>query len=503
MSDSADVVRELSARAQAERRANGTAELGGVDLHDGSVAGVGDRIVTRKNRRKLPVLRGRDYVKNGDLWEVEKRHADGRLRVRHVQHRGRITLPAWYVEEWVELGYAATVHRSQGMTVDIARAFLTIAATREAALVALSRGVHGNFAYLDTHTVIHPDEPVILPGDLFYRYRESTPAERALAAILAREGAELSATETLRQALVDLELLSRIVPEYDYGLDVHRGPLAVEQAEQWIRAAFPDPSGEVDADDVLNDDAWPALCSLLHKIDDAGLDPVEVLRERAARREFASDPRDPARSVAKVLHYRLADNLPYPPDGVGRPDLLPGWVSSPPIPDPDQNDLDADPDRGELADWLHARAHQVADRVRDLGEHAAHTPPVWVAGLGDVPDDPVARDVWIRCAGHVAAYRERWQVPDTNPALLPPCDRGEQGRARAWVAHYLAQHPVPEPFVDEQLAARTSRVRSRLDALKTRMARPQNPSTDHEPSPSEEPAPETTPTAGQDLDIGL
>jgi hypothetical protein len=167
MSDSTDVASELSARAQAERRVAGTAELGGVELHDGTFAGVGDRIVTRKNRRRLAVLGGKDYVKNGDLWEIEKRFQDGRLRVRHVQHRGRITLPAWYVNEWVELGYAATVHRSQGMTVDTARAFLTAAATREAALVALSRGVYGNFAYLDTETVLHPDEPAILPGDLF------------------------------------------------------------------------------------------------------------------------------------------------------------------------------------------------------------------------------------------------------------------------------------------------------------------------------------------------
>lgn len=237
------------------------------------------------------------------------------------------------------MGYAATVHRSQGMTVGTSRAFLTTAATREAALVALSRGIYGNYAYLDTETVLHPDEPAVLPGDLFYRYREATPAERALAAVLAREGAELSATETLRQGLIDLELLSRIVPEYDYGLDVHRGPVAAEQAEQWVRDAFPDPAGEVDADDVLRDDAWPALCSLLQKLDDAGLDPVETLRKRAAMREFASDPHDPARSVAKVLHYRLAADLPYPEAGAGRPELLPGWVSSPPATDLDESDI--------------------------------------------------------------------------------------------------------------------------------------------------------------------
>lgn len=495
MSDSADVARELSARAQAERRATGAAELGGVELHDGTHAGVGDRIVTRKNRRQLVVRGGRDYVKNGDLWEVEKRHRDGRLTVRHVQHGGRRTLPAWYVREWVELGYAATVHRSQGMTVDTARAFLTTAATREAALVALSRGVYGNYAYLDTQTVLHPDEPTILPGDLFYRYREATPALHALAAILAREGAELSATETLREALAELDRLSTLVPEYDYGLDVHRGPEAHEEAEQWIRDAFPEPGGEVDADDVLADDAWPALRSVLLKLDDAGLDPAALLRERAEEREFASDPHDPARSAAKVLHYRLAGDLPQLASDAGRLDLLPGWVSSPPPVDPSE----PDPDRASLADWLRARADRIAYRVQELGERAAHTRPPWTTVLGDVPDDPLARGTWLRRAGHVAAYRERWRIPDTNPTLLPPWDRAEQGRARAWVARYLDDNPIPQAHVNDEIDTRTRRLRDRLDNLRTRMAAQRASDTPHVDSQAQ-PSPE--PSVGPDLDIG-
>ena len=496
MSDSADVTRELSARAQAERRAAGAAELGGVELHDGTHGGVGDRIVTRKNRRQLAVLGGRDYVKNGDLWEVEKRHGDGRLTVRHVQHRGRRTLPAWYVREWVELGYAATVHRSQGMTVDTARAFLTIAATREAALVALSRGVYGNYAYLDTETVLHPDEPTILPGDLFYRYREATPAIRALAAILAHEGAELSATETLREALADLDRLSNLVPEYDYGLDVHRGPEAHEQAEHWIRDAFPHPTGEVDADDVLTDDAWPALRSLLFKLDDAGHDPVALLQKRADERKFASDTHNPARSAAKVLHYRLARDLPQHTPDPGRPDLLPGWVTSPPEHDPN----DTDPARRELTDWLQTRADRIASRVHDLGEHVAHTQPAWATSLGDLPVDPITRDTWIRCAGHVAAYHERWLIPNTHPVLLPPCDHGEQGRARAWVAQYLNDNPIPEPHTDDEIETRTHRLRDRLDNLRTRMAAPRTTDPPHTDTQAQ-PSPEPTPAA--DIDLGV
>jgi len=499
MSDSTDVARELSARAQAERRATGAAELGGADLHDGTHAGVGDRIVTRKNRRQLAVLGGRDYVKNGDLWEVEKRHADGRLGVRHVRHGGRRTLPAWYVAEWVELGYVATIHRSQGMTVDTARAFLTTAATREAALVALSRGVYGNYAYLDTETVLHPDEPTILPGDLFYRYREATPAGHALAAILAREGAELSATETLRAALADLDTLSTIVPEYDYGLDVHRGPLADEQAEQWIRDAFPNPGGEVDAEDMLADEAWPALRAVLHRIGDTGVDPVKLLRDRAAERAFASDPSDPARSAVKVLHYRLIDDLPYFQSGADRPDLLPGWVASPPTTDPNNTDQEY----AELASWLSHRAQCIADRVWNLGERAVDFKPPWATGLGEPSDDPIARDVWIRRAGHVAAYRERWHIDDVVAETLPPCDRGEQSRAREWVARYLSQHPLPEPVADhDRLGTRTNRVRSRLDTLKGRMGHGPAASPGIDPIPDSEVGFDPGPGAGHEVDLG-
>lgn len=249
-----------------------------------------------------------------------------------------------------------------------------------------------------------------------------------------------------------------------------------------MRAAFPNLGGEVEAGDVLADDAWPALRAVLHQVHDAGLDPVAVLQQRAAQREFRSDPHDPARSAAQVLHYRITADLPYPQPGAGRPELLPGWVATPPAPHPGTEDADT----AELGQWLRQRATRIANRVWDLGERAAHAQPPWVAALGDVPDDPLARDTWIRRAGHVAAYRERWRIPDTNPHLLPGPDRGEQGRARAWVAWYLRQHPQPQQPAppsppDPQLAARTTRVRQRLDALRARLA--QGPATETEFGP--------------------
>jgi conjugative relaxase-like TrwC/TraI family protein len=458
ISDSTHVARELSARAQTERRAAGLVESDGVRLHDGSIAGVGDRIVTRLNRRRHTLFGGTDFVKNGDLWEIRQRDDDGRLLVRHVRHGGEVLLPAAYVARFVELGYAATIHRSQGLTVDLTRAFLSATATREAALVALSRGRDGNYAYLDVEQILAVDEPPVLPGDLFYRHREPQLAEQALLAILRREGAELSATETLRDALEEPYRLSTLVPEYVYARHLHRGSVGYEQAEQWVRAAMPGY-----AEEILADEAWPELARLLHEVQDAGVDPAGLLRSRAADRPLHDDPHDPAESVAQVMHWRITADMPIPTttdDDPDRPDLLPGWVATPPTPDVDITIPGNLAEIIELGTWLRGRAEQVAARVRHLGEHTAETAPAWAADLGPVPTDAVVREQWIRRAGQVAAYRERWQIPDTVPELLPD-GRGEQARARAWVAAYLHAHPLEHAAADA--ARRATGQRGRWD----------------------------------------
>jgi hypothetical protein len=75
-------VTELSARARADRAAAGQVEPGGIVLHDGNLAGTGDWIVTRRNNRRLVTSGGRDWVKNGDAWQVTARHPGGALTIR-------------------------------------------------------------------------------------------------------------------------------------------------------------------------------------------------------------------------------------------------------------------------------------------------------------------------------------------------------------------------------------------------------------------------------------
>jgi exodeoxyribonuclease V alpha subunit len=57
-------------------------------------------------------------VKNRDHWTVTAIHGDGSVTV--TGRTGTIRLPAEYVAEHLELGYAQTSHATQGRTVDTA-----------------------------------------------------------------------------------------------------------------------------------------------------------------------------------------------------------------------------------------------------------------------------------------------------------------------------------------------------------------------------------------------
>lgn len=191
-------VAELNQRARTDLINAGAVENGGVPLHDGTSAGTGDQIVTRRNDRRLTSADGR-WVKNGDRWQVTGRFEDGSLAARRVGHGGApygqaIVLPAVYVREHVELGYATAVHRAQGSTVDTAHAILDPAtATREILYVALTRGRDANHVYVPTSETVgvedHHDE-----------HTEHSSARELLEQVMARSGADSTATETLRLA---------------------------------------------------------------------------------------------------------------------------------------------------------------------------------------------------------------------------------------------------------------------------------------------------------------
>ena len=193
-------VSELNTRAHDDALARGEVTgplitLGGHCGPDRGQVGAGDIIVTRRNDRTLHLPDG-GHVRNGALWAVTATHPDGALTVQPATGQGPgVRLPAVYVAEHVDLGYATTTHRAQGITVDSSHALADPATSREALYVAMTRGRDANHAYLtgpgateDCHRPSHAPE-------------SRTPdAAALLGGILANSHAELSATETLAQA---------------------------------------------------------------------------------------------------------------------------------------------------------------------------------------------------------------------------------------------------------------------------------------------------------------
>ena len=72
-------------RASSNRSASG--------LHDDTIAGVGDIVVTRRNRRDLRTSTGA-WVRNGDLWTVTARDDDGSLTVQRKDRSARASTSA-------------------------------------------------------------------------------------------------------------------------------------------------------------------------------------------------------------------------------------------------------------------------------------------------------------------------------------------------------------------------------------------------------------------------
>ena len=75
-------------------------------------------MITRSNDRRVRIG-ATDWVKNGDRWTVLSLTRTGGLRVRHALNGRMATLPADYVQTFVELGYATTVHTAQGRILPV------------------------------------------------------------------------------------------------------------------------------------------------------------------------------------------------------------------------------------------------------------------------------------------------------------------------------------------------------------------------------------------------
>jgi hypothetical protein len=231
-----DTVRELNARIRLDNITTGRAAPAGVELWDGTTAGVGDRITTRRNDRAQRLPDG-GHVRNGETFTVVAVHPDGSLDAHParaaatgeapVNGLGRdasasIRIPSEYVAEHVELGYAITAHRAQSTTVDTAHVITGPGMTREHLYVAMTRGRGANHAYvpLDHHDFedeAHHTDPSAERGPVSGR--------ELLEQILATTGVEQSATEQLAPRQLSRQPVSARRPQdRDRSLAASRGP---------------------------------------------------------------------------------------------------------------------------------------------------------------------------------------------------------------------------------------------------------------------------------------
>lgn len=378
-----DQVTELNSRARADRVAGGQVATDGLNLRDGTVAAVGDHIATRTNARHLAVLGGKDWVKNGDAWLVVETHEDGALTAVHRHHGGRVTLPADYVAAHVQLDYARTVHRAQGLTVDRAHLIVDPSLTRETLYVGLSRARQGTQLYVSTMTDLGPG----------HRPEHHGTGLDVLAGVLQRSGVEPSATDAIRDAQAAAENLRQMASEYDYAV-------GVTVAERYSAIAEGVHAG------LTDDPAWPTLASRVRQAEADGWNPQSLLTRAAGMREFSTAESDCQVMVWRIDKILTTQAAPTRPEPGGE---VPRWLGLPP------------PAGAPMHDYLDQRYDQIRGRVDELGRAAAEAP--WAQHLAGSPE---ATRTALR---QVAAYRDVFAVTSDDPLGDRPRTAGRQQAA--------------------------------------------------------------------------
>jgi conjugative relaxase-like TrwC/TraI family protein len=384
-----DTVMALNERARAHRVAIGEVRPIGMQAASGAVIGVGDLVVTRENNRLLSC--GRGWVKNGDQWLVQEVAADGAVTVARTRGAGmpggrHVVLPADYVRQHVELGYATTAHRAQGRTVDTAHAFVSVTTEREVLYVAATRGRESNRLYVDT--MYDPDADT----------QHGLPAEReagdVLRQVLEARGADLSATETITADWAEQHGIVRIWAEYD----TIAGVAQRERYDELVTSSCAGVSTEQVAG-LPDSAAYGPLLAALREAEAWGMDVEQALPRLVEGRSLAN-----VDDVAAVLHGRverwIQASSPQRRTTAGRiVGLFPRLA--------EVTDLDT-------AKALDDRQTLIEQRAREVATMAVEHRQPWAAQLGRRPLDSLQGELWLRRLDTVAAYRQRWGITDRS-----------------------------------------------------------------------------------------
>lgn len=405
VAESSHAVRALNERARAERLLlDGAVDGQEVELGDGSHASIGDVVITRRNDRTLRTSGG-GWVKNGDRWRIADIRRDGSVVVDRLdpRRRGKTVLPREYVGEHLDLGYAVTAHRAQGVTVDTSHVVVTPTTTRENLYVSMSRGRESNIAYValdqpdDIHTTPEPDD---------------VTARTVLFGVLQHSGASLGALQTMEAEYelyggidrlgAELETIAADA-QHDRFVDLlSRSGLTAEQHAE-----------------VVASSAFGPLTAAFRRAEAYHHD-LEKLVPRVVRQHGLDDAED----IAAVLRYRVEKAAAGPHRGCRlRPRLIAGLIPEP---------------LGEIAaddrQAIDQRKAVIEARARALVEIAVGEDAPWIRRLGERPVDPAQLERWLLAAASVAAYRDRYKIVSDLPlagSTANDAQRADRQRAQA------------------------------------------------------------------------
>jgi hypothetical protein len=313
---------------------------------------------------------------------------------------------------------------------------VTPSTTREVLYVCASRGRESNRLYVDT--VYDPDPATGHDG--------ATPVQTArgvLAGVLANEGADLSAHESLRRAHAQAEDFATLAAEY--------GTLArAAQEQRWEALLERSALRPGQLEQVRRSDAYGPLLTAFRDAEARGLDVETAFPKLVAVRSL-----DDAEDPAAVMHERVdrwAQTAASKRQAATN--LIAGLIPRA------AGVADADMSRA-----LEERDRAMQRRARKLAERAVERGQVWVSRLGAPPADPGRREQWIEAISTVAAYRDRWSIgndhrpvgPDSAVRTIEAVVHRTRAAAAVKRALRLTRQAAPEAPEAAGVAAATTR----------------------------------------------
>jgi hypothetical protein len=310
----------------------------------------------------------------------------------------------------------------QGRTTDTVHALVSPTTSREALYVAATRGRASNRLYVDVS--YDPDPQTGHDGTT-----KPQTARDVLAAVLANEGAELSAHETIRRAYQHAESWTTLHVQYQ--------TLArVAQADRWNALLAQSGLTEAEQVQVCTSEAFGPLAAAVQEAEARGL-PLETALPRLVRGRTLEDADD----VAAVLHGRVQRWL----QSSGSPRAKAGNLIAGLVPRA-TNISDPDMDRA-----LRERDEAMQRRARTLAEQAISAGQPWTRPFRPPPSHSGRHEAWLRALSTVAAYRDRWNITQDPHALgreptsleqLGQRRRARSALERARTISALDQHPA-------------------------------------------------------------